>query len=105
MILEVVDQRGSERHLVLEDGQTVMDAIRGAGMNISAQCGGCCSCATCHVYVDARWMDRVDPATDEEQEMLELAEGAMPCSRLSCQLKGRANLSGLRVQLAPGTEL
>lgn len=105
MKLFVVDQDGSEHVLNAEDGQKVMEAIRDAGLRIAAQCGGCCSCATCHVYVEIGWTERLPPMGEDEESMLELAVDPMPNSRLSCQLVISERLSGLRLRLAPGTEL
>ena len=105
MKLLVIDQQGAEHALDAADGDKVMEVIRDAGLQIAAQCGGCCSCATCHVYVDEAWLERMPPRSDEEEAMLELAIDPAPNSRLSCQIAASAELSGLRVWLAPGTEL
>ncbi|MBN9024123.1 MAG: 2Fe-2S iron-sulfur cluster binding domain-containing protein, partial [Rhizobiales bacterium] len=67
-------------------------------------CGGACACATCHVYVDPEWVDRLIPMTDEEEERLDDAMAVKSNSRLSCQLLMSDELDGLRVRLAPGSE-
>lgn len=83
-------------------GQSVMDgSVRNNLPGIVAECGGSCSCATCHVYLDDEFVDRFDEATDEERELLEYAEGAKPTSRLSCQLIVSGACDGVRVTVAP----
>jgi 2Fe-2S ferredoxin len=64
---------------------------------IIAECGGGCSCATCHVYLDPRWQDSFAEASDEERDLLEFADGARPESRLSCQLVLADGCDGVRV--------
>ena len=88
-----------------ENGSTVMEnAIRNAVPGIEAECGGACACATCHVYVDPDWVDRLIPMSDEEEERLDDAMAVKSNSRLSCQLLMSEELDGLRVRLAPGSE-
>jgi len=71
---------------------------------IAADCGGCLTCATCHVIVDAAWAEKLSPPTDDELAMLEMtAAPRRPTSRLSCQLVLSAELDGLVVQL-PATQ-
>lgn len=104
MQITVFDQRGVRHTIVNTTALSVMEIIRDEGVSIAAQCGGCASCATCHVYVDAEWVSRLPPVGDNEEAMLELAVERRPESRLSCQLKTDASLDGLIVTLAPGTE-
>jgi len=97
---------GSTRTVEAAVGLSVMEAaIRNNVRGIDAECGGCCSCATCHVYVDPAFLDRL-PAPDEmEQELLEgVAAGREPNSRLSCQLPITAELDGLTVRV-PATQV
>jgi len=96
-------------NFVLQDGST--KATEGAGGDslmqvavnntvpgIEAVCGGFCNCATCHVYVDAAWVDRVPPVCDDEDAMLDgTASDRLPNSRLSCQLKITLELDGIVV--------
>ncbi|MEU7811939.1 2Fe-2S iron-sulfur cluster-binding protein [Pseudonocardia sp. NPDC049154] len=83
-------------------GQSVMDgSVRNNLPGIVAECGGSCSCATCHVYLDGEFADLFDEATDEERELLEYAEGTQPSSRLSCQLIVTGSCDGVRVTVAP----
>jgi 2Fe-2S ferredoxin len=94
---------GTERTLTAEiAGQTLMELARTNGIEgILADCGGSCACATCHVYVDAQWKDVVGPADDVEGMTLEMVTYPKPESRLSCQVKLRPELDGLRVSVAP----
>lgn len=89
---------GTEHRVDVPAGQSVMDgSVRNNVPGIVAECGGSCSCATCHVFLDEAWVDRFDEATDEERELLEFAEGARPTSRLSCQLIVDDSRAGARV--------
>lgn len=79
-----------------DPGETAMEAARRSDVSgILAECGGCCSCATCHVHVDPAWMDRVGPPGDEEQFTLDGAFDVQPNSRLSCQIEVTEALDGL----------
>jgi ferredoxin, 2Fe-2S len=102
--INVVDHEGVEHELDALEGWRVMEIIRDNGLPIKAECGGACACATCHVYVDAAWVDKLHPALDEEIEKLDEAFDVEPNSRLSCQILFAPELNGLRVTLAPGTE-
>jgi 2Fe-2S ferredoxin len=76
----------------------VMEAARRAGIvGIIGECGGACSCATCHVYVEPEWIDAVGQPASMEEDMLDFAFDVRPNSRLSCQIKIRDALNGLRV--------
>ena len=98
----VIGYDGAERDIEAEDGFTLMEAIRDAGFDeLIAQCGGCCSCATCHVYIDPSWTNKVGPPEDMEEEMLDVSEHRQENSRLSCQINVNAELEGLRVTIAP----
>jgi 2Fe-2S ferredoxin len=104
MQVTVVDRAGARYDIFDEKAVSVMEVIRNEGLSIAAQCGGCACCGTCHVYVDAIWLDRLPPAGPEESAMLEFVEEYRAGSRLSCQLKSSDGLSGITVTLAPGTE-
>ena len=81
-------------------GQSVMDgSVRNNLAGIVAECGGSCSCATCHVHLDESCADQFDEPSDEELEMLEFAEGTLPNSRLSCQLILREGCTDVRVSV------
>jgi len=74
-------------------------ALRNDFEGILAECGGACSCATCHVHVAAEWVDKLPPMDDLEQEMLDFAENVNDMSRLSCQLKITQEMDGLIVNV------
>ena len=82
-------------------GWSVMEIIREHDLPIEAACGGCCACATCHVYVDEDWLAQLEPTSDEEDRMLDEAFQVRDNSRLSCQIQFSAALDGLKVTLAP----
>ena len=87
----------------LSTGQTLMEIGRSHGVaGILGDCGGSCACATCHVYVDAPWRERVGKADEVELATLDMAPDVDPeRSRLCCQIQLRAELDGLRVTVAP----
>ena len=78
-----------------------MEIIRENNLPIEAACGGCCACATCHVYVDEAWLPRLEAANSDESMMLDEAFEVRDNSRLSCQIKFGPALDGLEVTLAP----
>jgi 2Fe-2S ferredoxin len=86
-----------------EDGMSVMEIAKQNGVEgVYADCGGACSCATCHVYVDADWMAKVGQPDEIEFSMLDMiADVQKDNSRLSCQIRMRAELDGLKVEVAP----
>ena len=93
-----VDHAGTARTIDGEVGSTVMDtAIRNNVPGIEAECGGACSCATCHVYVDEDWTEVVGPSEPMEQDMLDFASDVRSNSRLSCQIRIKPELDGLKV--------
>jgi len=69
---------------------------------IDGDCGGNCACATCHVHVDAAWLDRTGERTEMEAAMLEFAEGVAPDSRLCCQIMASEALDGVVVRMPAG---
>jgi 2Fe-2S ferredoxin len=81
------------------EGSLMEAAVRNGVDGIDADCGGVCSCATCHVHVMPDWMDRVGPAGSAEQALLELEDKANDRSRLACQIKLRDELDGLVVSV------
>jgi len=105
IFLLVVDHRGREHALPAADGWRVMEVIRNWGIDLKATCGGACACAGCHVYVDQPWIARLHPPSIEEEDRLDEAFGVEPASRLCCQILMSPDISGLRVRLAPGSEL
>lgn len=97
-------QPGGERESVeASPGLSVMEAATGAQIRgIVGECGGCCSCATCHVYVEAPWFARLTAPDAMELGMLEGAVEPGPLSRLCCQIKVSAELDGLTVRIPAG---
>ena len=87
---------GSEQVVEGDAGMTVMEtAKKNLVPGIEAECGGACSCATCHVYVDEAWREKVGPPSEMEEDMLDFAFDVRPSSRLSCQIKVTETLDGL----------
>jgi 2Fe-2S ferredoxin len=80
-------------------GSLMTAAVQNQVKGIEGECGGVCSCATCHVHIDPAWMDRVGPAGDIEAAMLELDDNVNATSRLGCQVPIRPELDGLKVQV------
>ena len=91
---------GTRQEVVAEPGMTVMEAARKELVpGIEAECGGACSCATCHVYVDDAWREKVGPPSQMEEDMLDFAFDVRASSRLSCQIKVSEDLDGLVVSV------
>ena len=100
--LIVVTREGEEKTLDGEAGLSVMEVIRDNGIDeLLALCGGCCSCATCHVHVDAGFFDRLPPMGEDENDLLDSSDHRNDRSRLSCQIPFSDALDGLRVTIAP----
>jgi 2Fe-2S ferredoxin len=100
--LIVTTRTGEVRELQAGEGQTLMEIIRDDGVGeLLALCGGCCSCATCHVYVDPAFADRLPPVSVDEDALLDGATYRNATSRLSCQIRVSEKLEGLRVTVAP----
>ena len=95
-----IEDNGTVHETEGETGATVMEtAIRNGVPGIVAECGGACSCATCHVYVDENWSDVVGGPSPMEEDMLDFAFDVQPTSRLSCQIKVSDELDGLVVRV------
>lgn len=104
MIVNIIDLDGQLHELEAVEGWRLMEVIRDYGLPIKAECGGACSCATCHVYVDQAWMDKIPPMREDEEDMLDQAFEVQDNSRLSCQIILDENLDGLRVTLAKNAD-
>lgn len=99
--LIVVTREGEEREIDGEVGLSVMEVIRDAGIDeILALCGGCCSCATCHVHVDPAFADRLPKMSEDENDLLDSSADRDARSRLSCQVQFTPALDGLKVRIA-----
>lgn len=93
---------GAERSIAAEDGSSLMEALRDNGFEeLAALCGGCCACATCHVYVSPDWLDRVGTPSGDEDDLLDSSDARQPNSRLSCQIEVSPDIEGMRVTIAP----
>ena len=100
--LTIVTRDGTERAVEGRTGLSVMEVIRENGFDeLLALCGGCCSCATCHVHVDEEWIDKLPPRSEDEDDLLDSSDHRVAASRLSCQLTFDPELDGLRVRIAP----
>lgn len=100
--LVVVNRAGDESTVEASAGLSVMEAIRDNGFDeLLALCGGCCSCATCHVHVDPAFVDKLPPMSADEDDLLESSDHRQANSRLSCQIPFGAELDGLKVAIAP----
>lgn len=100
--LIVENREGELMTLQAEASQNLMEIMRSGGVDeILALCGGTCSCATCHIFVDPAFADRLEPMGADENELLDSSDHRNTTSRLSCQVIWREELDGLRVTLAP----
>ena len=97
----VIDREGGEHQVTARNGEPLMHTLRDLKHSVEAICGGMCSCATCHVYVDPEWAARLPGREDEEHELLQELEGFRDTSRLSCQIECSSALDGMRVTVAP----
>ena len=99
----VTDREGGEHVLEVDNGLSIMEPLREVDNGIEALCGGMCSCATCHVFIDADWRAKIKPVSDDELDLLEdtecFQEGG--ASRLACQIKMSDELDGLKMTVAP----
>jgi 2Fe-2S ferredoxin len=104
-LIHLISHEGVTEQLEVPEGHSVMQAAVAAGVRgIVGECGGSAMCATCHVYIDPAWLDRLRPALPNELEMLECtASQRRPESRLACQVKAQADLDGMVVRL-PATQ-
>ena len=94
-----IDSAGTSRTVDAVVGATVMEtAIKNDVPGIEAECGGACACATCHVYIDDAWREKVGGPSPMEEDMLDFGYDVKPNSRLSCQIKVTEELDGLVVR-------
>ncbi|WP_129780188.1 2Fe-2S iron-sulfur cluster-binding protein [Peristeroidobacter soli] len=99
--LRVVDMQGNEHRVDGLAGRKLMEALREFDFGVAAICGGMCSCATCHVYIDPEWLSRLQPAEPAERDLLAELRHARPNSRLSCQIDLTDALNDLALTIAP----
>jgi 2Fe-2S ferredoxin len=101
--LTVVTRDGASHEVEADatSGYSLMEIIRNNGFaELEATCGGCCSCATCHVLVDPAWMSRLAPISETESDLLDGAAEREQTSRLSCQIPYTPDLDGITVTIA-----
>lgn len=101
-----VEPSGAEQEVAAPEGWSLMEAAFHNGIDgIEAECGGSCTCATCHVYIDEKFIDRLEPMSSNEDEMLDCAAAERkPNSRLSCQIEIKAEFEGMVIQ-TPDTQI
>ncbi len=96
--ITVVNQAGEESTIEAPVGRTLMEVIRDNGFDeLLALCGGCCSCATCHVHIDASFMDKLPKMSDDENDLLDSSDHRNEFSRLSFQVPISEALAGIKV--------
>jgi Ferredoxin len=100
--ITVVNHSGEESTVEATEGRTLMETIRDGGFDeLLALCGGCCSCATCHVHIDPAFMDKLPAMSEDENDLLDSSDHRTEYSRLSCQIPVTPALEGCKVTIAP----
>jgi len=98
----VTKRNGETSAISAKAGISLMEALRDGGFDeVLALCGGCCSCATCHVFIDPAFADQMPAVSADENELLDSSDHRNANSRLSCQIKLSDSLDGLKVTIAP----
>ncbi len=101
-VINVTNRAGKAETITGKVGNTLMENLRDAGLDVEAICGGCCSCATCHVFIDDAWTAKMPARSADELELVEQTRAFKPAnSRLSCQIKFTDAMDGLTVTVAP----
>ncbi len=100
MKIRVIDRDGNKHELEGDSNSTLMEILRDADLGIEAACGGCCACATCHVYINDQWLEKISPKDDDEESMLDQAFDVKNTSRLSCQISLSEELDGIELEIA-----
>lgn len=102
--VRVIDRKGALHEIPADpdDAWSLMSIMKEHDLDVEGACGGCISCATCHIYVSEAWLDKLEEKTDDEAALLEnCAEYQEKYSRLSCQIEFVSELEGIEVTLAP----
>ena len=100
--IHVIDSEGKEHTVEGQLGLSLMESLRDLDNGVLALCGGMCSCATCHCYIEESWASKLGKREDDEQELLEdLDSFREDQSRLSCQIEFSEEMDGIRVEIAP----
>ena len=100
MKIRVIDRDGNKHELEGDPNSTLMEILRDADLGIEAACGGCCACATYHVYINDQWLEKISPKDDDEESMLDQAFDVRNTSRLSCQISLSDELDGIELEIA-----
>jgi len=99
--ITVINQAGEEKGVEASEGVSLMEVIRDNGFDeLLALCGGCCSCATCHVHIEPAFKDKLPEMTEDENDLLDSSDHRDENSRLSCQIPVTADMEGCKVTLA-----
>ena len=98
-----IEKDGKSRRVDAKLGTSLLDVALTNGIDIEGACEGCLSCTTCHVIVEEEFFDLLPAATEEEEDMLDLAAGLTATSRLGCQIKVSEEIDGLVVRLPEAT--
>jgi len=99
--IHITNRAGETSTLEAETGISVMENLRDNDYEVEAICGGSCACATCHIYVDDAWMDKVPEQDEDEKDLVSDEPTYKPNSRLSCQIEMTDALDGLTLTIAP----
>jgi len=100
--IHVINRAGDKHEIKSKSGSTLMEILRDNNMDVEAICGGCCSCATCHVFIDDEWTRKLPAMSDDEKELVEETESyKVANSRLSCQVILTDELDGMSLMVAP----
>ena len=99
--LIIKDRSGKINEIEFDTNFTLMEILRDNNYDVEASCGGCCACATCHVYIDEKWTNKLKNMDDDEESMLDQAFDVKKNSRLSCQIDLSEELDGLEIEIAP----
>ncbi len=102
--IKVTDLEGNQHEVEGPEGYRLMEVIRDNDIRIKAECGGCATCSTCHVYVDEKWVAKLHPQSEEEKKLLSDSYHLKDNSRLSCQILLEENIDGIELILSPDCE-
>jgi 2Fe-2S ferredoxin len=101
-VINVTNRAGQTQAITGKVGNTLMEILRDNDLDIEAICGGCCSCATCHIFVDDAWTAKIPARSADETELVEQTNSYKAAnSRLSCQVKFTEALDGIAITVAP----
>ncbi len=97
--IRFVSNNGNEQVVEAADGDCLLDVAQAAGQPLEGTCEGQMACSTCHVIIDKDWFGKLPKASEDEEDMLDLASGARRTSRLACQIRLDKNLDGMAVHI------